>query len=400
MEILLSKQDPRELPKGSRDPLGFEVLWTRYGRRVIGNLTTITGSIDEFLTALFGFYLSESCSEKQMECFIRYEQVVGYLREYSGKGGFVRGVSRVKERLKQLEKGEIKAVTISTSKRDMILSNQSAYGLWGLYSTALDVSGLIEDRVTKDEGKRLAEKMENEDHELTSFIKHFMKEGEQKLELDEIERYAPRFLKLLQDNFKKELLGILLSGPIARQSTFFELVKELDKAKLISVDETWSVVEYMILSDEAPNDLRNALSDIMLLDLVLTLANTLFDYMRLPENNKHLLSDIVMKIREQDPQQLVLELPQDLQHAELKQFVKHWNQGDYESALRQILKLHQKIVYDQRGSAPWVELNDNGQIKQREENPHASLDIMKKHYYSYFLDSYFRMYRTYRKINA
>jgi len=50
LKIHLSKQDPRELPKGSRDPLGFEILWTQYGRRIIGNLTTITGSIEEFLT--------------------------------------------------------------------------------------------------------------------------------------------------------------------------------------------------------------------------------------------------------------------------------------------------------------------------------------------------------------
>ena len=60
-----SLQDLRELPKGSRDPLGFEMIWTRYGRRIVKNLTTNTFSIEEFLTALYGFYLSKSKEEEQ-----------------------------------------------------------------------------------------------------------------------------------------------------------------------------------------------------------------------------------------------------------------------------------------------------------------------------------------------
>ena len=35
----LSLLDERAKPKGSRDPLGFELVWSHFGRMVIGNLT-------------------------------------------------------------------------------------------------------------------------------------------------------------------------------------------------------------------------------------------------------------------------------------------------------------------------------------------------------------------------
>ena len=51
----LSLLDDRAKPKGSRDPLGFELVWSHYGRQVIGNLTTVTASLNNFAVALVGF---------------------------------------------------------------------------------------------------------------------------------------------------------------------------------------------------------------------------------------------------------------------------------------------------------------------------------------------------------
>jgi hypothetical protein len=85
----LSVLDDRAKPKGSRDPLGFELVWTHYGRRVIGNLTTVTSSLNNFAVALVGFkWANELCAHfpdgerqaKIREIFLRYEQLTGYLR--------------------------------------------------------------------------------------------------------------------------------------------------------------------------------------------------------------------------------------------------------------------------------------------------------------------------------
>jgi hypothetical protein len=58
----LSLIDERVKPKGSRDPLGFELVWSYFGRKVIGNLTTITSSMDNFAVALLGFYWANQLS--------------------------------------------------------------------------------------------------------------------------------------------------------------------------------------------------------------------------------------------------------------------------------------------------------------------------------------------------
>jgi len=37
--------DSRAAVKGSRDPLGIQAIWTRLGRHVVGNLTTVSNSV-------------------------------------------------------------------------------------------------------------------------------------------------------------------------------------------------------------------------------------------------------------------------------------------------------------------------------------------------------------------
>jgi len=56
---VLSELDSRAAVKGSRDPLGIQRIWTRLGRHVVGNLTTVSDSVRDFTTLLLGYYLAE-----------------------------------------------------------------------------------------------------------------------------------------------------------------------------------------------------------------------------------------------------------------------------------------------------------------------------------------------------
>ena len=99
MELFISLQDPRQRPKGTRDPLGFEQIWTLYGREVVSGLTTITNSLDNFIVALLGFYLSginEIDNDEKMMNFIRYEQTVAYLRLHINRSQNILGITRAK----------------------------------------------------------------------------------------------------------------------------------------------------------------------------------------------------------------------------------------------------------------------------------------------------------------
>ena len=144
----LSLLDDRAKPKGSRDPLGFELVWSYFGRKVVGNLTTITSSIDNFAVALLGFYWANQSApigsdaaarhKRIREGFLRYEQLTGYLR-YHGNAEDIMGITRIKQRM---DDGSFK-ITLGLSAEQQILSDQASYGLWGLYSSAARETGLV-----------------------------------------------------------------------------------------------------------------------------------------------------------------------------------------------------------------------------------------------------------------
>ncbi len=51
----LTDLDSRGDVKGSRDPLGLQAIWTHFGRKVVGNLTTVSSSLRGFTTTLLGY---------------------------------------------------------------------------------------------------------------------------------------------------------------------------------------------------------------------------------------------------------------------------------------------------------------------------------------------------------
>ena len=148
----LTLLDPRAKIKGSRDPLGLQILWTKLGRQVVYNLTTVTTSLRGFTVLLLGLYLAERAiterqipSNRLVELFIKFEQLAAYSRVVAQPArdsdyaeDEIRGIQRVKKNLLE------KRVWISADSRSQILANQKTYGLWGLYMVAARNSQFIE----------------------------------------------------------------------------------------------------------------------------------------------------------------------------------------------------------------------------------------------------------------
>jgi hypothetical protein len=141
----LTLQDPNARIKGSRDPLGVVPIWARFGRRIVGNLTTSSTSVRGFTTLLLARYLAEHLiaegsakAEDALDIFLRTEQICAHVRHAAhGASGEVRGIERVRAM------GGAKK-TVPIHLRDgAILSDQKTYGLWGLYSVPSRTSGLI-----------------------------------------------------------------------------------------------------------------------------------------------------------------------------------------------------------------------------------------------------------------
>lgn len=141
----LTELDSRAEIKGSRDPLGLVPVWARFGREVVGNLTTVTGSVRGFTTLLVGLELADMLREQfrsdapaLLPTFIRFEQLAGYARVKCNGEKEVRGYRRVARRL-----GESKRIRVSADSAEQILSSQKMYGLWGLFSVPARGSELL-----------------------------------------------------------------------------------------------------------------------------------------------------------------------------------------------------------------------------------------------------------------
>ena len=144
--------DPEVALKDSRDPLGFQPLWSHFGRKLVGNLTTVTTSVRGFTTLLLGHHLASRLVQsggvpaaEYIEPFLRFEQIAAYSRiawakETGDALGSIRGIRRVEARFKNGH-GRVR---IAADRDGQILSNQKTYGLWGLYSVAATNSGLLQ----------------------------------------------------------------------------------------------------------------------------------------------------------------------------------------------------------------------------------------------------------------
>jgi hypothetical protein len=149
----LTQLDSRAAIKGSRDPLGVQAIWSRLGRSVVTNLTTVSNSARDFTVLLLGYYFAERVAEEggtagDLVTFLKWEQLAGYARAHVNKERGFRGTERVAQRLNDGSR-----VRLGMDSGAQILSNQKIYGLWGLYTVPARASGLIQgdpSRLTED----------------------------------------------------------------------------------------------------------------------------------------------------------------------------------------------------------------------------------------------------------
>ncbi|RKI73518.1 hypothetical protein D7X55_05135 [Corallococcus sp. AB049A] len=140
----LTQLDSRAAVKGSRDPLGVQPIWSRFGRRVVGNLTTVSNSVTDFTVLLLGYYFAERVAAETQSAdyvttFLKWEQLAAYARASRNNERSFRGTERVAFRL-----AKPTVEPLGTDSDAQILSNQKIYGLWGLYSVPAKASGLLE----------------------------------------------------------------------------------------------------------------------------------------------------------------------------------------------------------------------------------------------------------------
>ncbi len=408
----LSLLDERLKPKGSRDPLGFEQVWTKYGRQVVGNLTTITNSLENFAAALLGFHwaneLNQGVNENDRHklissTFLKYEQLSAYLR-YQGDSSSIMGITRVKNRMDDKTRSSF---NLGTSSKETILSDQVGYGLWGFYSSASRDSGLIHgnERELTVKGLQIVQLIESklDKARLIKLIQN------SEVKRSEIEALTPEYLVAINDREVASQLILFLMQGNSESNTNSDLQFELwQKTRLLvtqqgiesleveNLGEYFNRLESLGLSD----GLIQKLSDISQVERVLVALNHIFHYCRI--NDGKSLDDINQNLLDQDYQfeHLPAQLPSlDVQNKDkIQQALNSLRAHDYRSVILKVAELNKKVMLDRQG-APWLEIDGKGIIKVRMKQEKFKLfkqpDLLGHWDYDYFLGSFLFISKNY-----
>ena len=138
LNYYFTDQDPDYTVKGSRDPLGFQVIWQASARKLIPYLSTVSNSVIDFQIMCLGYYFYEKPPDAQfINFFIRFEQLMAYARYQAGDKRF-NGIDKIR---KFFYSGE---EVVRISNKNEILSNQRSYGIWGKYNRPFRDIGFLQ----------------------------------------------------------------------------------------------------------------------------------------------------------------------------------------------------------------------------------------------------------------
>ncbi|EED31273.1 hypothetical protein NOR53_2493 [gamma proteobacterium NOR5-3] len=395
----LSLLDDREKPKGSRDPLGFEMVWSHYGREVVGNLTTITSSISNFAVALLGFkwanelalHLPEHARHLEVrETFLRYEQLTGYLRYLAGDKALM-GITRIGRRIEE----PAGRVSFGLDTDQQILSDQASYGMWGLYSSAMRDTQLVhgDDRLLTALGMDIAAIIERK-LDKDALIKLFR--SKRKVRADELTSFAKPFLAAInQKRVRDRLLHALMNGnPHKRlQQEMWDVTQKLANADA-RIRGVADFIDQVARQTQEPT-LQKCLIDIQQVERLLVASNNVFHYCRRKDGES--VGNIVKELDqryEYSHLPMNLDLSQVPRGERLREILDSFRAGNTAQAVQQILELN-RIVMAQRGGAPWVEAESSKHLRVRVPSELAALksqnELEKDWDYDYFLGSFIQI---------
>ncbi len=415
----LTDLDSRAAIKGSRDPLGLQPIWTRFGRYVVGNLTTVTTSVRDFTTLLLGYYFAERVAkegqgESDLSVFLKWEQLAAYARGGVNQDWSFRGVERVKRNLSDGEK-----LSLGADSRSQILSDQKTYGLWGLYTVAARSSDLINGDPTRlsPAGRELIERVY-----LPIFSRGGFREAEQvvrllahpRAELDVSGKdrnllrvigkvLSPELVPAERDVYRRHLL---LGGP---QDRTIGCQAVLASALATTLkDSNWHlspkyVHQLAIRCRKSQKSEVTAawLERIRTVESILAPSAALFDF--LLQRDEQSIVDVVLEMKNQwskafagvdvdaltsEQKELCEAVGDNGAGARWVSIGKALQSANYKHAIINLLDQNRFVMSTRSGAAPWIELT-NGRLRVHYQVSGSSSLPSKSELQDYWRHSYF-----------
>jgi hypothetical protein len=378
-----TKEDPDYSIKGSRDPLGFQVLWQHQGRKLIPYISTVSTNLQDFqILCLAHYFYGKESHKKFASFFMRFEQLMAYVRiEVSENNGF-NGIDRVRKKLKEKNK-----ISVSNTKEDEILSNQRAYGIWGKYSRPFreirfnehkDFNDVFENKVKSIKDITSIQKIIKKisDSDKAEFKLEDLKPLEELLVVTQNERsfYDDTILKVHTPTpFQNRLLEFIQTATLPKDFQLYSFLNNFSES---------------LHSNEQA--LQEIVTEIEFTERILCPANTIFRYLQTEPiwDKAKLNSDTYI----------------DQCKTEIN-YTFHGDDGKIKNNLALTLRksnwelikdLEQlnKSTTDKRGGAPWLKVNSDmlevfhseGNYKDEKFNPEVNYNN------GYFINNYVHLY--------
>lgn len=414
----LTDLDSRAQVKGSRDPLGFVPVWSRFGRKVVGNLTTVSNSLRGFTTLLLGYFFAEAARQKHgseagttLELFLRFEQLAAYSRMHVDRDSDFRGVEVVSRRLSQGFSPKLGA-----SQDRQILSNQKIYGLWGLFSVPAKNSGLLmfDDAVLTSEAR---------DHVEAVLLPLLATKGVRSSAVVDLiaKPSATIHLEGKHAGLAKGIANCLRPKLSSAEAAFYRkhlvyggaglttLGKQQQLATLLAEEstDTFGIVELQRVIDSAEkrgwDALRSDLASIAALEPLLVASQQLFSTLcsNDGETTASIAQDLSARwskglgfLRLRTLEDRLPTMTEGYGDASLAERLLHIAQllstGDYEGAVRELLEQNRVIMSTRHGSEPWVRLEKNRlrvHFADEADPPAAKQELQRTWRNTYFINS-------------
>lgn len=369
MFTIFSSFDDRARPKGSRDPLGAEASWSYLGRKIVGNLTTVTHNLDNFMVALLCcHYANLEAVETQriQERYLCAEQVAAYLKLSAGdpRLGFL-GITQARKNFAN------DRIVLGNSAEAQLLASQAGYGLWGLYSSALEAAGLIGDtnrRLSPSGGVLVGQIISQ--LEPGAWDEFCSLAGGNLLDKARTANLAPRFNAALGNpSLRATVVRSLIAEQrdCALQAELFPLAQAY-----LEQQKQWSIshfCEWLLKNPHVSGDLKTAILRISSLDPLLMIADIVMLWLQ-GKNDESIdtlaqtLQAHIQSVALSDEWQHEAELPH---RAFLTGLHAAALAGDAGAMIRAVLDQN-KALMQARGGAAWIETDGMRKLVVRVRN--------------------------------
>lgn len=397
MFTIFSALDDRARAKGSRDPLGAEATWSFLGRRIVANLTTVTANLDNFMVALLCCdYANEQVVDPGLvrERYLRAEQVSAYLKLAAGEGarGFL-GITQAKKNFEQPK------IPLGRSPRAQLLASQTAYGLWGLYSSALEGAGLIAgaNRRPTSAGVALIEQIKEQLGEDTcgAFAKLASGDSLIKVALSTDGLAVAFWDVLITPALRSTVAGALLApqrgGVMQRELFVFAqaFFAEYPQAELRSVD----FCDWVLKQSDTTQELQTALTRIQTMDPLLKFADAVMSWLQKKNgvSMKLVASELQVKLPSvawRAEWQQEAKLP----HREFLMKLQAAAEGRDATQVIDVLLAQNRRLMRDRGGAAWIEAIGGDLVVRVASDNQKSLDVLlgpgERWRYTYFISAF------------